>query len=813
MRLLNIQSRQLSEFLGDSIPAYAALSHTWVTNEEISLQEFEETQKNLDLYTLKSHPHPSTLKSGYQKIIGCCEQALQDGLKWVWIDTCCIDKTSSAELSEAINSMFLWYRNCHICYTFLSDVSDVSNRNILSDQNSEFRRSRWFTRGWTLQELLAPLDMKFFSKTWNILGNRNDLCNIISQITRIPSKYLADNRMSSLFSASVAQRMSWASTRSTTRKEDSAYCLLGLFDVNMPLLYGEGHKAFRRLQEEIIKETNDNSIFAWGYGISGSQAVVTDRTNGPIDDPTDTQPYLAISPSDFAGCQDVICDTWSDRHTRSFEITKKGLLITIRLMFRYKLDRYNGHVSKYDILALLNCRPQGDLFNLIAIPLRRHKISGEDLLVTRDEEPAQLWVTRNGESAQLWPKRNSGHAVFKTVYITNYVSEPAPALDEHSDSLTSLEGSVIIPRMPSSSIELLSSDPTLVIESPEGMDHFVIREADLAAPTTASGAAYFRYQDTGIDTAFEPRDFLIMIAFQSSASISTCLNTNSHADHSSLEPLYPLGPNKLRKKRKYFVAAVERMKRIAERRNKCVAKKIGGRSYARRQDLGPQTPGYRELQDRVYGPIVYGKIHCFATKTPAVSMEKLIASEYLETLPWSKGWITFRGDPTITPRFKFGIQNQKVMGLNRGVITLTTRHNPTFKLPGDYYLIPILGSHRSSIAIQLFDGNKFRAFRLIIFFLLILGSAFGSSYSIAYNSLIAGGIYMVLAMNFVFFFLSKLRSGEKMWMKFYLFIGFIWAIAFKMSVFAGIIIIMPTLAGSFLIGISPNLSELYNVCI
>jgi hypothetical protein len=148
MRLLDMTTLLLSEFFGDLIPQYVALSHTWVTNQEISLQDLQEIHK----HPRELSPHPFTLKSGYQKIVECCKQARDNGFEWAWIDTCCIDKTSSAELSEAINSMF------QICYTFLSDVSDG---DILDNVDSEFRNSRWFTRGWTLQELLAPHDCGF----------------------------------------------------------------------------------------------------------------------------------------------------------------------------------------------------------------------------------------------------------------------------------------------------------------------------------------------------------------------------------------------------------------------------------------------------------------------------------------------------------------------------------------------------------------------------------------------------------------------------------------------------------------------------
>lgn len=170
-----------------------------------------------------------------------------------------IDKRSSAELQEAINSMFNWYANAAVCYCYLSDVSmsdRIENRWI-----EAFGRSRWFTRGWTLQELLAPTNVLFYDADWAEIGSKTELCEDINTITDIPSHALTG--ASRLDSFSIAEKMRWASARNTTRIEDQAYSLLGIFDVNMPLLYGEGHRAFRRLQEEIIRSSTDQSIFAW----------------------------------------------------------------------------------------------------------------------------------------------------------------------------------------------------------------------------------------------------------------------------------------------------------------------------------------------------------------------------------------------------------------------------------------------------------------------------------------------------------------------------------------------------------------------
>ena len=239
MRLLHTKLLRFEEFFDSQIPKYAILSHRW-GEKEVSFQGFE---------VGKEQAWP-----GFVKIRNCCSLAESRGFDWVWIDTCCIDKKSSAELSEAINSMFRWYAEAGECYVSLSDVQ--WNQGL--DLETSFVHSSWFTRGWTLQELLAPSNVMFFDCDWIYIGNKNQLLKEISTATRIGIQYL-DNRNK----ASVATKMSWISRRQTSRMEDIAYCLLGLFDVNMPLLYGEGRKAFLRLELEIIKKSDDESIFAW----------------------------------------------------------------------------------------------------------------------------------------------------------------------------------------------------------------------------------------------------------------------------------------------------------------------------------------------------------------------------------------------------------------------------------------------------------------------------------------------------------------------------------------------------------------------
>ncbi|PIL25336.1 hypothetical protein GSI_13225 [Ganoderma sinense ZZ0214-1] len=195
-----------------------------------------------------------------EKVRRACEVARRDGYRYIWIDSCCINKESSAELSEAINSMYNWYRGAQVCYAFLADVPPGGD---VRAKDSKFRESRWFKRGWTLQELVAPLVVVFLSKDWQYLGTKDGLADLIKDITSIDIGILTHERV--LSEESVANRMRWAARRETTRVEDQAYSLLGIFGITMPTLYGEGQNAFRRLQEQILERIPDHSIFVWGY--------------------------------------------------------------------------------------------------------------------------------------------------------------------------------------------------------------------------------------------------------------------------------------------------------------------------------------------------------------------------------------------------------------------------------------------------------------------------------------------------------------------------------------------------------------------
>ena len=253
MRLLKRQDNgalNLTEDLPDqNIPEYVVLSHTWgAAGQEVTLQDFQSR--------FSEH---QTGKAGYAKIRFCSHQAAQHGYEYLWIDTCCIDKTNNVELTEAINSMFRWYRGAARCYVHLSDVKVGELQN--NDWQNDFINSRWFTRGWNLQELLAPKSVEFISSEGIRLGDKSSLEGEIHRITGIAINAL---RGSSLSDFSVSERISWATKRTTPRKEDEAYSLLGIFDVYMPLIYGERENALVRLREQIdrsIQGTDTASLF------------------------------------------------------------------------------------------------------------------------------------------------------------------------------------------------------------------------------------------------------------------------------------------------------------------------------------------------------------------------------------------------------------------------------------------------------------------------------------------------------------------------------------------------------------------------
>jgi hypothetical protein len=343
MWLLDTSSYRLVEINETRKPDYAILSHTWGA-EEVTFRDIDQ-QKDI------------SSKAGYRKVSFACEQALRDGYKYVWVDTCCIDKSSSAELSEAINSMWKYYSRSAVCYALLDDVpgiafdssvGDGTNAELTPDSGMhelvrKLEVSRWFQRGWTLQETLAPEKLEFYGSDGGFMGTRASMADLLSRITGIPVNPLTSARRF-LPQYSVAQRMSWWNDRKTTKPEDRAYALLGLFNVNIPLLYGEGgRRAFRRLQEEIIKYSTDHSIFAWSKQLT--------RPGLPTDLPIARSYLLAPTPAWFASSGDVVAPS-ARLPTEPYEMTNRGLRITLQVCELEPL-------GKGDSAAMLNCTMQG----------------------------------------------------------------------------------------------------------------------------------------------------------------------------------------------------------------------------------------------------------------------------------------------------------------------------------------------------------------------------------------------------------------------------------------------------------------------
>ncbi|KAK8060938.1 hypothetical protein PG996_010868 [Apiospora saccharicola] len=309
----------------------------------------------------------------------CCEIALSHGLSHVWIDTCCIDQSSSAELSEAINSMFRWYQEAEVCFAYLYDATGVQ----------DFTESDWFNRGWTLQELIAPRAVEFYSGEWELFGDKASLTAAISAKTGIANRYLQGGDMEL---ASVAERMSWAAERKTSRPEDIVYCLLGIFDIHMPLLYGEGEqKAFARLHSELILRTPDLSWLAWSKPATAADEQAKDHEM--------LRSVIAPSPSYFRNCRGIVC---TDPGSIGDVITETNIGIEISLRLVKKGSQLYG---------LLNCQPRGDLGNVMAIPLVEYGIQYFRALHAPHLVSEEIWTQHEASRVLLSPrsrKRSSG---------------------------------------------------------------------------------------------------------------------------------------------------------------------------------------------------------------------------------------------------------------------------------------------------------------------------------------------------------------------------------------------------------------------
>ena len=351
MRLIKIRNPELTleEFNDLEIPPYAILSHTW-QDDEISFSD-------LPLYS-----NGASYKAGHAKIVAFCAHAQARGFEYAWIDTCCINKSSTTELSEAINAMYRWYSRAGVCFTYLSD-HDL--------EKDSLQESRWFKRGWTLQELIAPREVEFYDKSWRLFGTKSELKTEISRFTGIAESVLAG---ASPQFCSIAQRMSWAAGRETTRKEDRAYSLLGLFDVTLPLIYGasDSRNAFILLQEEVIKHSDDQTIFAWDQ-------CFPDTLRGRCG-------LLADSPDAFAGCSGIIRSPSSSLNTAGYGMTNVGLI----------LDLYTEPYDMRTYIAVLDCTDKENCDSRYGILVEylqderqfaRVRVRGKTRLMVKDFHP------------------------------------------------------------------------------------------------------------------------------------------------------------------------------------------------------------------------------------------------------------------------------------------------------------------------------------------------------------------------------------------------------------------------------------------
>ncbi|KAJ8127669.1 hypothetical protein O1611_g5969 [Lasiodiplodia mahajangana] len=346
----------LASFEAADVPKYAILSHTWEKtpqgeSAEVTFQEFkrnESTPRNFQ---------------GWEKIRHACQQAQLLKLDYIWIDSCCIDQANVAELSEAINSMYQWYSDATVCLVYLSDWEGLG-----------LGHCRWFTRGWALQELVAPCYVRFYNSRWSYIGSKDHTNREqLAQITGIDQQILGATSPAQirdrLSRTPICQRMSWASMRETTKVEDVAYCLLGIFDIQMPLLYGEGETAFIRLQQRIAETTNDLTLFAWKLqkgmavkhnprNIMRSDPISEKCGPGPLEavpsEPHDYHGILACSPREFA-LGGRIRSSRDRIYNPEFSITNKGIRIRASIIG-------NGPLG-LEFLAL-NCMEQAESFGM-----------------------------------------------------------------------------------------------------------------------------------------------------------------------------------------------------------------------------------------------------------------------------------------------------------------------------------------------------------------------------------------------------------------------------------------------------------------
>ncbi|KAH6724975.1 P-loop containing nucleoside triphosphate hydrolase protein, partial [Leptodontidium sp. MPI-SDFR-AT-0119] len=415
MRLLEMKAPgefSLVQVAPNATPAYAILSHTWIDGQEVTYQDLINGAGNS--------------KSGYDKIKFCGEQATRDGLQHFWVDTCCIDKSDADELATAINSMFRWYRNAKKCYVYLADVTipgcgaDVQICQYLWE--AAFRETRWFSRGWTLQELIAPAIVEFFSKEGRRLGDKQSLETLIQDITGIPIQALRGNPFSDF---NIAERIRWAERRQTTREEDIVYCLLGLCEVSMPPLYGEGEEVARKRLQFTVKGFSSNS----GEPKSLDEHVV------PFIVPFDRNPNFTGRGTQLAQLEERL---FVGKQTTKVAITGLGGVgktqLVLELVYRIK-DKYRNclviwipatnmeslHQAYLDVARQLKIpgsdEDKADAKKLVQEYLSKEYV-GRWFLVFDNADDVNMWITQSrpgsGRLIDFLPRSKQGCIIFTT---------------------------------------------------------------------------------------------------------------------------------------------------------------------------------------------------------------------------------------------------------------------------------------------------------------------------------------------------------------------------------------------------------------
>ncbi|KAL7281287.1 hypothetical protein ACG7TL_004596 [Trametes sanguinea] len=467
MWLIDTSTGKLHHTSDPPLQPYVVLSHVWVPGEESSFQDLQSlhrpTGRNLwfnRLRRLVGLPPRSIFGQTSVKVRECCAFARTRGYRWLWVDSCCIDKTSSTELAEAINSMYQWYANATVCCAYLHDVDEADNPRA---PWSQFRQSKWFGRGWTLQELIAPPVVVFVSRRWRVIGTKKSLADIIEEVTGIDRKILDHKRP--LSSVSVAQRMSWAAKRKTTRVEDEAYSLMGIFGVNIPVIYGEGSNAFYRLQEEILRRIPDQSIFAWGRMLScwpHDQFNHFSSSPCPVDA---TQECLfALSPAAFDGSAHYVplsltefyqCVSSEEGPVPEYMFTSYGIRTCLpRLLYRRRAGLAGEEMVEVIVLACKD--PNRGIVALILRPTdgrtattgqpnnqkspRQFKVGARcDSVYMRGALLQDILQTVADHSSARFQRRTQMTSLYIPYRPYELATEPYPTLQTRSNELEHIE--------------------------------------------------------------------------------------------------------------------------------------------------------------------------------------------------------------------------------------------------------------------------------------------------------------------------------------------------------------------------------------